>query len=61
MKLDKVRHFIFTNDKMPWRNKTDRAIFRGKIAGKEQRLEFMRRWFGNPRIDAGVIDKDMKE
>lgn len=61
LKLDKVRHFIFTNDKMPWRNKTDRAIFRGKIAGKEQRLEFMRRWFGNPRIDAGVIDKDMKE
>ena len=46
---------------MPWRNKTDRAIFRGKIAGKEQRLEFIRRWFGNPRIDAGVIDKDMKE
>ena len=61
LKLDKVRHFIFTNDKMPWRNKTDRAIFRGKIAGKEQRLEFMHRWFGNPRIDAGVIDKDMKE
>lgn len=61
LKLDKVRHFIFTNDNIPWRNKKDCALFRGKVAGKEQRLKFMQRWFGNPRIDAGVIDRDMKE
>lgn len=61
LKLDKVRHFIFTNDRMPWRDKADRAVFRGKVSGKPQRLEFMRRWFGNERIDAGAIDRDQPE
>lgn len=61
MKLDKVRHFIFTRDPMRWLDKDDRAVFRGKVSNKPQRLEFMRRWFGNARIDAGAIDRDQPE
>lgn len=56
MKLDKVRHFTFINDKMPWRQKADRVIFRGKVAGKQPRLHFMEQYYGHPRVDAGAID-----
>ena len=56
MKLDRVRHFTFVSDRLPWRNKIDRVIFRGKIAGKEPRLLFMQHYYGNARVDAGAID-----
>lgn len=61
MKLNKVRHFIFVDDTTPWRDKADRAVFRGKVKYKEQRVEFMRRYFGNPRVDAGAIDREQSE
>ena len=57
MKLDRVRHFTFINDRLAWRNKIDRVIFRGKVAHKEPRLEFMERWYGHERVDAGAIDR----
>lgn len=56
MKLDRVRHFTFVTDRVPWRDKIDRVIFRGKVAGKEPRLCFMRRYYGHERVDAGAID-----
>lgn len=61
LKLNKVRHFIFTNDPVPWRDKADRAVFRGKVAGKPQRQEFMQRWAGSSRVDAGAIDRERPE
>lgn len=61
MKLNKVRHFIFVNDHTPWREKADRAVFRGKVNNKPQRIAFMKRWFGNERIDAGAIDRQPSE
>ncbi len=56
MKMDKVRHFIFVNDKTPFAQKKDMAIFRGKIGGKDIRLDFVSRFFDNPRFDIGTID-----
>lgn len=56
MKMDKVRHFIFVNDRTRFRDKIDRAIFRGKVGDKEIRLKFMEMYFGNPRFDIGAID-----
>ena len=56
LKLDKVRHFIFVNDNIPFRDKADRVIFRGKIGNKQPRIDFMRMYFGNARVDAGAID-----
>ena len=57
MKLDRVRHFTFVNDRLPWRSKADRVIFRGKIGGKEPRLHFMQQYYGHHRVDAGAIDR----
>ena len=56
LKMDKVRHFIFVNDKIPFSEKIDKAIFRGKIAGKDIRLKFFEQYFGNPRFDMRTID-----
>ncbi len=56
LKLDKVRHFIFVKDNIPFRDKADRAIFRGKIGNKQPRIDFMRMYYGNARVDAGAID-----
>lgn len=61
LKLNKVRHFIFIDDPTPWREKKDCVVFRGKVKGKQQRLDFMRRWFGSKRVDAGAIDREESE
>lgn len=58
LKLNKVRHFIFVDDHLSWRNKVDAVVFRGKVKDKEQRVEFMQRWFGKERVDAGAIDRE---
>ncbi len=56
-KLNKVRHFIFVDDKIAFKDKEDRAVFRGKVGGKPIRLDFMEKMYGNPRFDVGAIDK----
>ena len=44
-KLDKVRHFLFVNDKKSWREKKNMAIFRGDLGPrKENRNIFMKRF-----------------
>ena len=55
LKMDKVRHFIFVNDRMRWEDKKPIAIFRGKVVGKESRIDFMRRWFGTSVCDCGDV------
>ena len=45
LNLDKVRHFLFVNDRKSWREKKDMAIFRGDLGIlKENRNIFMRRY-----------------
>lgn len=61
LKLDRVRHFIFVDDATPWREKTDRVVFRGKVNNKEPRKEFLRRWAGSARVDAGAVDREPSE
>lgn len=56
LKMDKVRHFIFVKDKLSFAEKKDQAIFRGKIACKDIRVQFVKKFFGNPRFDIGTID-----
>lgn len=57
LNMDKVRHFIFLNDKIPFVKKLNRAIFRGEISGKPRRIEFMERWFGEASCDVGEVGK----
>lgn len=56
LNMDKVRHFIFINDNLPFEKKKDMAIFRGKVDCKPNRIRFMQRFRGNGRFDVGAID-----
>lgn len=57
LKMDKVRHFIFVEDAMPWIEKRPKAIFRGKVASKQSRIDFMKRYFGSAVCDCGDVSK----
>lgn len=52
LNLDKCRHFVFLDDKIPFEDKKDIAIFRGQIGTRENRRLFVERFAGNRRIDA---------
>lgn len=56
LNMNKVRHFIFVNDKILFEKKKDMAIFRGKINRKPNRILFMEKFWGNGRFDLGAID-----
>ncbi len=58
MKLDKIRHFIFVNDKKTFTEKKDMAIFRGKVKGKPSRRMFMEMYFNHPMCDLGDVSKN---
>ena len=49
LKLDKHRHFVFVNDKIPFEKKEDLIIFRGDANGKPGRISFFEKWFGHPK------------
>ena len=63
MKLEKVRHFIFVDDHIPFEQKKKMAIFRGKIGQaqadrievKQNRYDFAMKFFGHPMVDVGEI------
>ncbi len=57
MKLDKVRHFIFVNDTKPFEEKDFKVVFRGKIAGKQSRKDFMAKFYDNPLFDVGDVGR----
>lgn len=57
MKLDKVRHFIFVQDNIPYRSKKDKLVFRGKVEGKKIREDFMRLFLDHPMVDAGDVSR----
>ena len=52
LKLDKCRHFVFLDDKIPFSEKRDTAIFRGQVGTRQNRIAFVERWGGHPRVDA---------
>lgn len=53
LKLEKVRHFLFVNDKKSWRDKKNIAIFRGDLGDQKYNRDiFMNRWYGHPMVDA---------
>lgn len=57
LKMDKVRHFIFVRDSLLWEEKKPIAIFRGKAAGKQSRMDFMRMYFGSTICDCGDVSR----
>ncbi len=61
LKLNKVRHFIFVSDSIPFRDKKDMAVFRGKVKDKPQRVAFFEKHFRNPLCDLGDISRHYSE
>ncbi len=58
LKLDKLRHFMFVRDTMPFRQKKDMAIFRGKIRQSRVRGKFLEAFFRHPMFDCGVVGRN---
>jgi hypothetical protein len=58
LKLDKLRHFMFINDPVPFRKKANQAIFRGKIRFSRVREKFLRMYFDTSICDCGVVGKN---
>jgi hypothetical protein len=45
LKMEKVRHFLFVNDKKAWRDKKNMTIFRGDLGARKQNRDvFMERF-----------------
>ncbi len=55
LNMDKVRHFVFLKDWIPFRKKKDQVIFRGDVDGKPWRIRFMETWFGDEACDLGDV------
>ncbi len=58
MKLNKVRHFVFVNDRKRFVEKKDMVVFRGKVKGKSSRKRFMEMYFHNAMCDLGDVSKN---
>ena len=52
MNLNRVRHFIFVDDPVPFEAKKPMAVWRGK-AYREHRMQFVRRYYDHPLCDIG--------
>lgn len=63
LNLDIVRHFIFVQDKLSFRDKKDLILFRGETQGKPHRQQFLKMYFNHPMCNLGdvkVKDSNMK-
>lgn len=50
LNMDKVRHFIFLNDRIPFQEKKNMAIFRG-ASYQANRIRFMNMYFGSSVVN----------
>ncbi len=56
LNLNKTRHFLFVDDPVPFREKADLAVFRGKVQNKPKRMRLFEALWGNPLCDLGDTD-----
>ena len=57
LKLNKIRHFVFINDKVDYSDKKDQLIGRGHVVEqKALRVSFLEKHFDNPNCDIGQIN-----
>ena len=57
LNLDKRRHFVFLEDKIPFGKKDNKIIFYAYIDGKPHRISFMEKYFGHPECICGAVDR----
>ena len=58
LKLNKIRHFIFVNDKRKFEDKIPKIIFRGAAHGKPIRQKFIEMYVNNLMCDVKDTAKD---
>ena len=56
LKLNKLRHFVFINDKTKFENKKDMLVGRCAIY-QQNRIKFWEMYFGHPLCDLGQVSK----
>ncbi len=55
LKLNKFRHFAYAVDNKTYEQKQGKAIFRGSVRRKENRLDFMRKFHNSTICDAADV------
>jgi hypothetical protein len=55
-KLNKIRHFVFVDDPVPFESKKDRLVWRGN-AYQPNRRKFLEQFFGHAMCDVGHAEK----
>lgn len=51
LKLNKVRHFFYVEDTIPFEQKISKVLFRGYAHGKPNRQDFIEKYADHPRCD----------
>ncbi|HIP48874.1 MAG TPA: lipopolysaccharide A protein [Lutibacter sp.] len=57
LKLNKIRHYFFINDKKKYTDKKDILVWRGEARGKPHRTEFLKKLWNHPMCDVGQTQK----
>lgn len=57
LNLDKIRHFIFVNDKKPFVGKKDMLVGRGAVS-QPHRKRFLELYFNHPLCNVGQVNMD---
>ena len=60
LKLEKVRHFLFVDDKKPWRENRNMTIFRGDLGPRKENRDLFMNLFADgqsPMVDAASTNR----
>ncbi|WP_083631254.1 glycosyl transferase family 90 [Labilibacter marinus] len=58
LNLNRIRHFIFVNDKKSFLSKKNKLVWRGNIwTYQPQRIDFLEKHFNNPMCNVGHVNK----
>ena len=60
LNLDKIRHFIFVNDKTQFADKKDMLVGRGAVS-QPHRKRFLELYFNHPLCNIGQVNQDNQE
>ena len=58
LKLEKLRHFLFLNDKKSFESKKDMLVGRNK-AQQPHRIKFLEMYFNHPMCNIGQVNRDI--
>lgn len=61
LNLDKVRHFLFVKDTIPFEQKKPIVLFRGDTHGKPHRIKFLKMFYNKPGFDVGDTSYKIEE